>query len=412
MVNLRPVLYKDFEDEKVVEGINRIFREKRGYAFKMPKKGSPVVIQISGGLDSIAIWNILLAKYRLHVYPVHFFNRKKMFIGEEESIRHYSKVFKNLYPTTFHEPKIIEASSTNKINRPNINHINPKIILNNLLFNKKINKYQVLLNYGDNPLYERFFNVYNYAQQLRSTVASGLDTIITNFVAEDSTISRNSTRAVLRSVNLSLCLMLGDFSWQFTAPLEKGSNFYYGKTQLIKYAQVKGVDLSYSWSCMFRGERQCGECATCLIRREAFLKAHVKDKTIYEPIKKRKPLGIRSYLKKTFANLFDNFGKKTAGKAVGGKVRLYEQSFIAPSKDVAWEEIEGKVNLLHSKTGEIDILNQSGSLIWGYLSQGKHNFGELQSMLSKKYGTKNVRIKKDLEKFLSKYINEGYLTIS
>lgn len=412
MVNLRPVLYKDFEDKKVVEGINRIFREKRGYAFKMPKKGSPVVIQISGGLDSIAIWNILLAKYRLHVYPVHFLNRKKMFLGEEESIRHYSKVFKNLYPTTFHEPKIIEAPSTNKINRPNINHINPKIILNNLLFNKKINKYQVLLNYGDNPLYERFFNVYNYAQQLRATVARDLDTIITNFVAEDSTISRNSTLAVLRSVNLSLCLMLGDFSWQFTAPLEKGSSFYYGKTQLIKYAQVKGVDLSDSWSCMFRGKRQCGECATCLIRREAFSKAHVKDRTIYEPIKTRKPLGIRSYIGKAFTKLVDRFGKNDAGKTKTGNKRFSGRSLITPSKDVVWEEIDGKVNLLHSKTGEIDILNHSGSLIWKYLSQGRYSFDELHSILYKKYGTKNVRIKKDLEKFLNKYINEGYLTAS
>lgn len=412
MVNLRPVLYKDFEDKKALEGINKIFNEKRGYAFKMPKRGSSVIIQISGGLDSITIWNILLAKYHLHVYPVHFLNRKKTFLGEEESVRHYSRVFKNLYPDKFHEPKIIEAPSTNRVNVPNVNFINPKIILNNLLFNKKINKYQVLLNYGDNPLYERFFNVYNYAQQLRATVARDLDTIITNFVAEDSTISRNSTLAVLRSINLSLCLMLGDFSWQFTAPLEKGSGFYYGKTQLIKYAHTKGVDLSHSWSCMFRGKRQCGECATCLIRREAFSKAHVKDRTMYVPIRKRRSLGIRSYIRKTLANLFEGFGKKTTRRIGSGNVRFNGGSVIVLSKDVAWEEIDGKVNLLHSKTGEIDILNQSGSLIWEYLSQGKYSFNELYSMLSKKYGTKNAPIKKDLEKFIIKYIKEGYLTVS
>jgi 7-cyano-7-deazaguanine synthase len=42
-----------------------------------------------------------------------------------------------------------------------------------------------------------------------------------------------------------------------------------------------GVDYSRTWSCYVGGDTHCGECGTCVERREAFLLAGVPDPTHY-----------------------------------------------------------------------------------------------------------------------------------
>jgi 7-cyano-7-deazaguanine synthase len=41
------------------------------------------------------------------------------------------------------------------------------------------------------------------------------------------------------------------------------------------------VDYSVTWSCYAGGEKHCGECPTCIARKEAFIKAGVPDPTDY-----------------------------------------------------------------------------------------------------------------------------------
>lgn len=43
-----------------------------------------------------------------------------------------------------------------------------------------------------------------------------------------------------------------------------------------------GVDFARTWSCYVGAERHCGECGTCVERREAFLDAGLVDPTEYE----------------------------------------------------------------------------------------------------------------------------------
>lgn len=53
-----------------------------------------------------------------------------------------------------------------------------------------------------------------------------------------------------------------------------------------------GVDYLHTWSCYVGGETHCGECGTCVERREAFILASVPDPTHYvstSPLPPRPP---------------------------------------------------------------------------------------------------------------------------
>ncbi len=53
------------------------------------------------------------------------------------------------------------------------------------------------------------------------------------------------------------------------------------KSDIAQIGHGIGVDFSKTWSCYVGGETHCGECGTCVERREAFLQAGVPDPTPY-----------------------------------------------------------------------------------------------------------------------------------
>jgi len=53
------------------------------------------------------------------------------------------------------------------------------------------------------------------------------------------------------------------------------------KAEIARCGHGLGVDFSKTWSCYVGGETHCGECGTCVERREAFLLADLPDPTLY-----------------------------------------------------------------------------------------------------------------------------------
>lgn len=53
------------------------------------------------------------------------------------------------------------------------------------------------------------------------------------------------------------------------------------KAAIAKRGHDLGVDFSMTWSCYVGGEIHCGECGTCVERREAFMLAGIPDPTKY-----------------------------------------------------------------------------------------------------------------------------------
>jgi 7-cyano-7-deazaguanine synthase len=53
------------------------------------------------------------------------------------------------------------------------------------------------------------------------------------------------------------------------------------KGEIAERGDELGVDFSQTWSCYVGGEVHCGECGTCVERREAFQLARLPDPTVY-----------------------------------------------------------------------------------------------------------------------------------
>lgn len=53
------------------------------------------------------------------------------------------------------------------------------------------------------------------------------------------------------------------------------------KDDILKEATKMGVDLAHTYSCYCGGEHHCGECSTCIERKEAFVKNNIVDPTTY-----------------------------------------------------------------------------------------------------------------------------------
>ena len=53
------------------------------------------------------------------------------------------------------------------------------------------------------------------------------------------------------------------------------------KSGIARRGHELGVDFSKTWSCYVGGDTHCGECGTCVERREAFVLAGVPDPTDY-----------------------------------------------------------------------------------------------------------------------------------
>jgi len=56
----------------------------------------------------------------------------------------------------------------------------------------------------------------------------------------------------------------------------------WNKADIVKQGSKLGVPFEKTWSCYIGEDKHCGECGTCVERKEAFLRAGVPDPTEYE----------------------------------------------------------------------------------------------------------------------------------
>jgi len=54
------------------------------------------------------------------------------------------------------------------------------------------------------------------------------------------------------------------------------------KAEIIRVGAARNVPFAQTWSCLKGGEYHCGQCASCVERRESFQQAQVHDPTQYQ----------------------------------------------------------------------------------------------------------------------------------
>jgi hypothetical protein len=75
--------------------------------------------------------------------------------------------------------------------------------------------------------------------------------------------------------------------------------------------------------------------------------------------------------------------------------------------DVSWQMVEGQAVLIHNRLGEIQVLNEVGSVIWEHLEEGLEN---LAKRISSEYEVSCEEAKKDVEVFIEELQKAGALT--
>jgi 7-cyano-7-deazaguanine synthase in queuosine biosynthesis len=282
------------DDLEVLLGIERILEKKRGYVFKMPKKGTPVIALMSGGLDTTVMISILLKEYGLKVYPVYFNRNLRNSLPALRSIKYFTKYFKRKYPGQFCKPLIFDCKIPLEEIGEDLENVQWHCI------DKKIGRQKGI------PMQPSFYanHCLLYSKYLEEKEKEKIRNIFGAWYPDGSKRFIYESLTSFRSIMLGLCCQDNDFSWQFTSlPMEKELGFWFGKEEMIKIGTKHEIPMEKSWTCFFDGGidgRQCGRCDACYHRKDAFNKAGVRENYKYRNEMFYSELAIKLFVKKYF----------------------------------------------------------------------------------------------------------------
>lgn len=273
---------RKYENIDAIKLIENYLVKKRNYIFKMPKRGSSVILLVSGGLDSTVVWGILLKFYQLKVYPLFLHRGYKRWKKEKRAIDFFSKYYQRKFPHLFVSPQEYSTDLPPREIEENMRnarkYLHPVKILESLDLTSRIASFYSL---GILPYLFPHFGV-AYGKYLEDHKNILIRTIFSSVCVGDGSVVPSQTFTALRSTMLDMCLATADFSWEFTSfAMEKEIGHYLEKVDLIKIGEGLGLPLEKTWSCYLDKKYQCGECLTCLSRRKNFSKAGMTDKTKY-----------------------------------------------------------------------------------------------------------------------------------
>ena len=269
---------KQNEQLSILYKIENILCSKRGYAFRMPKASTAVILLLSGGMDSIISWAILMKKFRLRVYPVFLIRRE---LSEEkkeiDAIDYYSEIFKRKYVANYIAPHKMKIGMPefSDMYRDLTGHLHPQVILDNI--------------FPDGSLKNNFsmghFSLFPYLGFVYAKYLLAKENVRAYTIYCGTTFCDNSTYRTLtssRSIMLTLGLLSGEDDWQYTSiAYEPTINSLLTKSDLIRWASSEKIPLNKTWSCTKKKSLQCGKCLACLSRIGAFQEAKIDDLTLY-----------------------------------------------------------------------------------------------------------------------------------
>ena len=271
------------EDEQNLKILNEVLIAKRKSPFVMPPEGSAVIVLFSGGIDSVSLVSLLIEKYNYKVYPL-YYKLNIINTNQYKAIDYFDKYFLKRYPNNFIPVK--KRNLYNIFSFRDTSSFQEKVWKNIHLVSESVSYYPATGNYQmffpNNPtrLGHYSFGAYDYYLELKYKYGINAYTALVAMTASDL-LMRECNESTLRAINIAVCSVTGDYTFQFTAPIEKLSSFSYTKKQLAFLAKKYGVPLEHSWSCVFRAKYHCGKCQSCQERKFLFKDLYLTDTTRY-----------------------------------------------------------------------------------------------------------------------------------
>ena len=258
------------ENFDLLEMLDNFFKSKRGYIVKMPKEGESVVACLSGGQDSVANIGILMEEFKLHIYPF-FINRgQSNYEYEKQSVDFFNKLYKERYPDLYNDCLEISVSTPGTEYKDLLRQAKKQVdslpLRHNISYPSR------------NPIIFLTGMEYGYSLQAKNVK---INTIFASHVSSDN--SYHCSQTWTRLMNLLMCQILNDYSWQFISiPIETSFKNYYDKDIYIKWAYEHDIPLHKARTCVKKFNVECGDCPTCWDRRRGYKEAGVKDPTVYK----------------------------------------------------------------------------------------------------------------------------------
>lgn len=295
---------REYEDLELLADLEKHILKRRDYIISPLKEGENVILLLSGGLDSIVLWKLLLSQFKIHVYP--FYLSQNFNLAERLSIEYYKRQFQN--EAGYHAPRFQRTRSKFKYKTRVVNLL-PELALK--CFAPKIG--EVLQpNSGMNFL-SVLYAAY-YRMQLWWDYELKINKIISGITAEDGYEIYTQTHTFSRQLMLILISMLADNSMEYFAfGLEKELSHFLTKSNYINLGKSLGLDVSKTHSCYRSTIFNCGVCKECLRRQSLFKKNNLEDKTFY----------LQSYFRRWLD--LTSFGKNCIVKLQKLVRRLYEK---------------------------------------------------------------------------------------
>ncbi len=127
------------------------------------------------------------------------------------------------------------------------------------------------------PTYVPFRNGIMLAIAAAWAEVIGAKKIYTGFVEEDSSGYPDCREifvgAMEKAVNLG---RRPESEVEIVAPL-----LHLRKSEIVKLGTKLGVPYKLTYSCYIGGEKHCGKCPACRLRKKAFIEAQIPDPTVY-----------------------------------------------------------------------------------------------------------------------------------
>lgn len=264
------------EDLRLISKIEAIILSYRKTVFRMPKHYQPVVLLLSGGLDSIAAWEKLLGTYRLHVYPLVITARRRHV--QVNTVNYFSTYFRRKYPQLYHRPYVMRVSTQNADFHTKILQDAPPELL--VKYFDPMTKNLKLPMWGTN-VFTAVWG-YMYAHYLTCTLPTPVTTIFYGATADDGSHIPGQAYSFMRLMMLMLMRFSGNPAIQFGSVFyEESLDAFMKKHEVLRYGSLHGIPLWRTYSCDRQGIYHCGTCLSCLSRKYCFDYHHIKDTTIY-----------------------------------------------------------------------------------------------------------------------------------